>query len=108
MYPKKKKSHITPFTWYQAALFALLIVSSGFLGGLCLSAVKRNNGIKDFGTLIKGHGGMLDRMDSLCFSAPAFFYLVQAFCKAFWQTSPLKVHMTHRAVRNHFEVLPAA
>ena len=70
---------ITPFTWYQATLFALLIVSSGFLGGLCLSAVKRNNGIKDFGALIKGHGGMLDRMDSLCFSAPAFFYLVKFF-----------------------------
>lgn len=68
---------ITPFNFWQAALVALLINLLGYFGGLVLSAIKRDNGVKDWGTLIGGHGGMLDRVDSLIFSAPIFFHLVR-------------------------------
>jgi phosphatidate cytidylyltransferase len=70
---------ITPFTVWQAGLMAFLIAVLGFLGGLVMSAIKRDRGIKDWGQLIQGHGGMLDRMDSLCFSAPVFFHLTRYF-----------------------------
>jgi len=70
---------ITPFTVAQAALIALALALLGFLGGLVMSAIKRRRGIKDWGTLIAGHGGMLDRLDSVCFSAPVFFYVVRGW-----------------------------
>jgi phosphatidate cytidylyltransferase len=64
---------ITPFPPVVAALAALGIALLGFAGGLYLSAVKRARGIKDWGNLIKGHGGVLDRLDSLWLPAPVFF-----------------------------------
>ncbi|RZK00852.1 MAG: phosphatidate cytidylyltransferase, partial [Novosphingobium sp.] len=64
---------------WQAALMALAIVLSGFAGGLVLSAVKRSLGAKDWGTMIEGHGGALDRMDSVSFAAPVFFHLTNYF-----------------------------
>jgi phosphatidate cytidylyltransferase len=67
----------TPGTPWQAMGFAFMIAVTGFFGGLILSAVKRDHGVKDFGHIIAGHGGMLDRVDSLCFSAPLFFHLVR-------------------------------
>ena len=70
---------ITPFAPWEAALLALTIVFAGFAGGLVLSAVKRSLGAKDWGTMIEGHGGALDRMDSVSFSAPVFFHLVNYF-----------------------------
>jgi phosphatidate cytidylyltransferase len=70
---------ITPFRPWQAALFSLLITMTGFLGGLVMSAVKRDRGVKDWGNLIEGHGGMLDRLDSVCFAAPIFFHLTRFF-----------------------------
>ena len=70
---------ITPFTPLQAAAMALAIVAMGFLGGLALSAVKRSMGVKDWGSMISGHGGVLDRMDSLSFAAPVFFHLTRYF-----------------------------
>lgn len=69
----------TPFAPAQAALMALLIALMGFAGGLVMSAVKRDFGVKDYGTLIPGHGGVLDRIDSLCFAAPVFFHLTRYF-----------------------------
>lgn len=68
---------ITPFSVPEAALISLLITLLGFLGGLAMSALKRSRGIKDWSKLIPGHGGMLDRLDSLFLSAPAFFYLLR-------------------------------
>jgi len=70
---------ITPFTPLQAAIMSSVVVIMGFLGGLVLSAVKRSLGAKDWGTMINGHGGMMDRMDSVCFSAPIFFHLTRYF-----------------------------
>jgi phosphatidate cytidylyltransferase len=70
---------ITPFDRAQAAAIALLIALAGFLGGLVLSAIKRDRGIKDWGHFIEGHGGILDRLDSLCLSAPVFFHLTRYF-----------------------------
>ena len=70
---------ITPFTPLQAGAMAFITVLMGFLGGLVLSAVKRSLGAKDWGTMIKGHGGMMDRMDSVSFAAPIFFHLTRYF-----------------------------
>lgn len=68
---------ITPFTPLQALLVSLAITILGFLGGLVMSAIKRDRGVKDWGTMIEGHGGALDRLDSVCFSAPIFFHIVR-------------------------------
>jgi len=68
---------ITPFAFWQAALFALLVCILGFAGGLVMSAIKRDRGVKDWGHMIEGHGGMLDRLDSVCFAAPVFFHMVR-------------------------------
>lgn len=68
---------LTPFTIWQAALIALTINIVGFFGGFVLSAIKRDRGVKDWGSMIEGHGGMLDRVDSISFSAPIFFHIVR-------------------------------
>jgi phosphatidate cytidylyltransferase len=70
---------ITPFSPLQAMGMSFIIVLMGFLGGLALSAVKRSIGAKDWGTMIEGHGGMLDRIDSITFAAPIFFHLTRYF-----------------------------
>ena len=70
---------ITPFTWVQALGMSFVIVVMGVLGGLTLSAMKRGLGAKDWGVMIEGHGGMLDRMDSVSFAAPVFFHLTRFF-----------------------------
>ena len=68
---------ITPFSPWQAALMSLLITLMGMFGGLVLSAIKRDRGVKDWGHLIAGHGGFIDRLDSVVFSAPVFFHVVR-------------------------------
>jgi phosphatidate cytidylyltransferase len=69
----------TPFTPLQSAGMSFTICLLGFAGGLVMSAIKRDIGIKDFGVVIEGHGGILDRIDSLCFAAPIFFHLVRFY-----------------------------
>ena len=68
---------VTPFTFVQAAGLAALIVACGALGGLVMSAVKRSLAAKDWGSGIAGHGGYMDRLDSLGFAAPVFFHIVR-------------------------------
>jgi phosphatidate cytidylyltransferase len=68
---------MTPFTIVQAGVMAFLIALTGFLGGLVMSAIKRDHGVKDWSQFIPGHGGMLDRVDSICFSAPMFFHVTR-------------------------------
>jgi phosphatidate cytidylyltransferase len=72
-------SWLTPFTPLQSGLMAGLACIMGFFGGLVASAIKRDRGVKDWGHMIEGHGGMLDRADSLVFAAPIFFHVVRYF-----------------------------
>ena len=72
-------SWLTPFTWWQSALFAMLIAICGTAGGLVMSAIKRDAGAKDYGSIIAGHGGVMDRIDSLTFAAPVFFHIVRYY-----------------------------
>jgi len=53
--------------------------ADGFWCGLVMSAIKRDRGVKDYGNMIEGHGGVMDRIDSLCFAAPVFFHLTRFF-----------------------------
>ncbi len=69
----------TPFSPWAAFGMALAITLMGFCGGLTMSAIKRDRGVKDYGELLPGHGGMMDRIDSLCFAAPVFFHLTRYF-----------------------------
>ncbi len=68
---------LTPFTPVQAGAIALVACLMGTFGGLVASAIKRDRRVKDWGHLIEGHGGMMDRVDSLVFAAPVFFHLVR-------------------------------
>jgi len=68
---------MTPFSPLGALAMSVAIALMGFAGGLTMSAIKRDRGVKDFGATIEGHGGILDRMDSVCFSAPLFFHLTR-------------------------------
>ena len=70
---------LTPMSITHSAIAGLLISTSGFFGDICISAVKRDIGIKDTGSMLPGHGGILDRVDSLTFTAPLFFHFVRYF-----------------------------
>lgn len=73
---------LTPFGVWETLGVSLMLCLAGFAGGAVMSAVKRDFGVKDFGDLIPGHGGTLDRVDSLCYAAPVFFhYLVHYHIK---------------------------
>jgi phosphatidate cytidylyltransferase len=69
----------TPFSPLQSTGMAFLVCVLGFFGGLTMSAIKRDRGAKDWGTMIEGHGGMMDRIDSLCFAAPVFFHVTRYY-----------------------------
>ncbi|HYT59359.1 MAG TPA: phosphatidate cytidylyltransferase [Haliangiales bacterium] len=69
----------TPFSPWQASGMSLAITLMGFGGGLVMSAIKRDRGVKDYGNLIEGHGGVMDRIDSICFAAPVFFHLTRFY-----------------------------
>ncbi|RLP28318.1 phosphatidate cytidylyltransferase [Mesorhizobium sp. YM1C-6-2] len=73
---------MTPFSPLQAAAVSTVIVVAGFFGGFVLSAIKRDLKAKDWGYIIEGHGGVLDRVDSLTFAAPLFFHVTR-----YWFTS---------------------
>ena len=70
---------VTPFTWYGAGFMALLISVMASSGSMTMSAIKRDRGVTDYGTLVQGHAGVLDRIDSICFAAPIFFHATRFF-----------------------------
>jgi len=69
----------TPFRPWEAACMSMIIAVTGFAGSMVMSAIKRDRGVEDYGTLVQGHAGVLDRIDSICFAAPVFFHLTQYF-----------------------------
>jgi len=70
---------VTPFRIWEAGCMSLVTAIMGWAGGLTLSAIKRDRGVTDTGTLVQGHAGVLDRVDSICFAAPVFFHLTRYF-----------------------------
>jgi phosphatidate cytidylyltransferase len=69
----------TPFRLWEAPFIAMAVSIAGFAGGMTMSAIKRDRGVSDYGTLVSGHAGVLDRIDSICFAAPVFFHLTRYF-----------------------------
>jgi phosphatidate cytidylyltransferase len=67
---------LLPFPRWETAVLAGITATAGWLGGVVLSAIKRDAGVKDYGRLIRGHGGILDRADSLVFAAPVLFHVL--------------------------------
>ena len=70
---------MTPFSPLESGMMSLLITLMGFLGGLVMSAIKRDRGVKDWGHMIAGHGGFLDRLDSVIFATPIFYHVTRYF-----------------------------
>jgi phosphatidate cytidylyltransferase len=69
----------TPYGVFWAGPIAGAVALAGFAGSMTMSAIKRDRGVKDYGTLVSGHAGVLDRIDSLCFAAPVFFHITRFF-----------------------------
>lgn len=71
---------LTPMNTPQVIAVSFIVANAGFIGDIVMSSVKRDIGIKDTGASIPGHGGVLDRIDSLAYTAPAFFHLIYYLC----------------------------
>ena len=61
---------------------SMVIAVMGFAGAMTMSAIKRDRGVRDYGTLVEGHGGVLDRIDAICFAAPVFYHITRQILNA--------------------------
>ncbi len=68
--------YLTPMTFVQSVITGALLATIGFFGDITMSAIKRDMGVKDTGALLPGHGGILDRLDSMIFTVPIFFHYI--------------------------------
>jgi phosphatidate cytidylyltransferase len=66
------------FPAWKGFVISLVVTLVGFAGALCMSAIKRDRRVKEFGQFMQARGGMLDRIEALCFAAPIFFHLVRS------------------------------
>ncbi|MEM1226883.1 MAG: phosphatidate cytidylyltransferase [Planctomycetota bacterium] len=69
----------TPFFWWEALLMGVVVTVMASSGTLTMSAIKRDRGVTDTGTLVQGHAGVLDQIDNICFAAPIFYHVTRFF-----------------------------
>lgn len=77
VFPLAMRFALPDFSALECVLAGLIVGVGGHLGDLSISVIKRDIGVKDMGTLIRGHGGVLDRIDSLLYTAPLFFHFTR-------------------------------
>lgn len=77
LFPLAVRFALPDFSALECVLAGLIVGIGGHLGDLSISVIKRDVGVKDMGTLIRGHGGVLDRIDSLLYTAPLFFHFTR-------------------------------
>ncbi|TWU66109.1 MULTISPECIES: phosphatidate cytidylyltransferase [Crateriforma] len=75
-------SWATPFYPWEAGVMGGVVTIMASAGTLTMSAIKRDRGVKDTGTLVQGHAGVLDQIDNICFAAPIFFHVTRFFFTA--------------------------
>jgi phosphatidate cytidylyltransferase len=69
--------NVHPWSFKRGLALGLVVAVAAPLGDLCESMVKRDLGVKDMGSLLPGHGGLLDRFDAMLFVLPSVYYLVR-------------------------------
>lgn len=72
----------TPFHPWEAGVLAAVVTAMACGGAMTMSAIKRDRGVTDTGTLVQGHAGVLDQIDNICFAAPVFYHLTRYFFSA--------------------------
>jgi phosphatidate cytidylyltransferase len=69
----------TPFHPWEAGVLGAVVSLMACAGAMTMSAIKRDRGVTDTGTLVQGHAGLLDQIDNVCFAAPVFYHLTRFF-----------------------------
>lgn len=75
-------SWATPFYPWEAGVLAAVVTAMACGGAMTMSAIKRDRGVTDTGTLVQGHAGVLDQIDNICFAAPVFYHMTRYFFSA--------------------------